>query len=68
MYSVGNVSSKESTWADQGRVRRNNGEPGPRRKHTRLRRKSLPAKKLLVTERRTVLIPILLPSLFPPPA
>ena len=27
MYSVGNVSSKESTWADQGRVRRNNGEP-----------------------------------------
>jgi hypothetical protein len=27
LNSVGNVSSKESTWADQGRVRRNNGEP-----------------------------------------
>ena len=26
MYSVGNVSSKESTWADQGRVRKNNAD------------------------------------------
>ena len=27
MYSVGNVSSKESTWADQERVRKNNQGP-----------------------------------------
>jgi hypothetical protein len=26
LYSVGNVSSKESTWADQGRVRKNNAD------------------------------------------